>query len=99
MLISLYIENILLITKINIDFSNGFTVITGETGAGKSIILDSLGIVLGDRALQSYIKNGEERGIIIAEFKIAQNQDLRAILNEHGINIMNDNHLCLKKIM
>ena len=50
MLKSLYIRNIVLIDEINIEFSNGLCVLTGETGAGKSIILDSLGLVLGNRA-------------------------------------------------
>ncbi len=59
MLISLHIENVAVIKKIDIDFASGFTALTGETGAGKSIIIDSIGLLLGRRAEKELIRNGE----------------------------------------
>ena len=57
MLISLHIKNVVLIKNLSLDFREGFSVFTGETGAGKSILLDSLALVLGERANFSLIKN------------------------------------------
>jgi len=72
MITSLSIENFALIEKLNIDFSSGFSIITGETGAGKSILLDALGLVLGKRADLTSLKNKEEKCIIEANFSIAK---------------------------
>ena len=55
MLRSLYIRNVVLIDKLDLEFEQGLSVLTGETGAGKSILLDSLGLVLGNRAETSLI--------------------------------------------
>lgn len=70
MLTSLTINNYALIDKLSIDFSNGFTTITGETGAGKSILLGALGLVLGKRADLTSLKNKEEKCIIEGHFSI-----------------------------
>ncbi|HPC26205.1 MAG TPA: AAA family ATPase, partial [Paludibacteraceae bacterium] len=70
MLKSLYISNFALISEINIDFESGFSVLTGETGAGKSIILGALSLLLGQRADSKLIKEGEEKCVIEAEFDI-----------------------------
>ena len=70
MITSLSIENFALIEKLNIDFSKGFSIITGETGAGKSILLGALGLVLGKRADLSSLKNKEEKCIVEANFEI-----------------------------
>ncbi len=72
MLTSLSIKNFALIEKLNIDFSENFSIITGETGAGKSILLGALGLVLGKRADLSSLKNKEEKCIIEAQFQIAR---------------------------
>ena len=61
MLASLSINNFALIDKLGIDFSNGFSIITGETGAGKSILLGALGLVLGKRADLTSLKNKNEK--------------------------------------
>jgi DNA repair protein RecN (Recombination protein N) len=71
MLASLSISNFALIDKLGIDFSDGFSIITGETGAGKSILLGALGLVLGKRADLSSLKNKEEKCVIEAHFQIA----------------------------
>ena len=71
MLQSIYIQNYALIDKLNIDFTSGFSVITGETGAGKSIILGAIGLLLGQRADVKAIKNGATKCIVEARFVIA----------------------------
>jgi len=71
MITSLHIENFALIDKLSIDFSSGFSIITGETGAGKSILLGALGLALGNRADLSSLKNKDEKCIIEAQFRIS----------------------------
>jgi DNA repair protein RecN (Recombination protein N) len=72
MITTLSIKNYALIEKLSIDFSKGFSIITGETGAGKSIILGALGLVLGKRADLTSLKNKEEKCIIEAHFEISK---------------------------
>ena len=68
MLSKLYIENIAVIERAEIDFSKGFNVLTGETGAGKSILVDSINAVLGQRTSRELIRTGAERAFVCAEF-------------------------------
>lgn len=72
MITSLSIKNYALIEKLSIDFSKGFSIITGETGAGKSIILGAIGLVLGKRADLTSLKNKEEKCVIEAQFEIGK---------------------------
>jgi DNA repair protein RecN (Recombination protein N) len=72
MLTSLSIKNYALIEHLSIDFDNGFSTITGETGAGKSILLGALGLVLGKRADLTSLKNKEEKCVIEAQFSVAK---------------------------
>ena len=67
MLVALSIRDIVLIDRLSIDFAEGMTVLTGETGAGKSILLDSLGFVLGWKVRPSLVRAGAERGEVIAD--------------------------------
>ena len=82
MLRSLFIQNYALIDKLDIDFENGFSVITGETGAGKSIILGAIGLLLGQRADVKAIRNGATKCVIEAHFDIASYQ-LQTLFNEN----------------
>ncbi len=68
MLSNLYIENIAVIEKTNIDFDTGFNVMTGETGAGKSIVIDSINAVLGQRTTKQIIRNGADSAFVSATF-------------------------------
>ncbi len=68
MLQSLHIENIAVVKSLDIDFSGGMTVLSGETGAGKSIIIDSLGLLLGAKADRELIRSGESRAVVSALF-------------------------------
>lgn len=69
MLIQLHIENIAVIEKADIEFRKGLTVLTGETGAGKSIIVDSLGAVLGARTSRELVRTGADKGVVSAVFE------------------------------
>ena len=71
MLTRLSIRNIVLIDALDLDFARGLGVLTGETGAGKSILLDALGLVLGDRAETSLVRAGEEKASVTASFEFA----------------------------
>lgn len=82
MLCSLFIQNYALIDKLDIDFENGFSVITGETGAGKSIILGAIGLLLGQRADVKAIRNGATKCVIEAHFDIASYQ-LQTLFDEN----------------
>ena len=82
MLKSLYIENYALIDSINIKFQSGLTVITGETGAGKSIILGALALILGQRADSRHIKHNEKRSVIEGVFHITD-YNLKSFFEEH----------------
>lgn len=84
MLKELSIKNFAIIDDINIEFDEGLNLLTGETGSGKSIIIDALGIVLGGRGSKDLIRSGEEKAIIEALFFI--NDDIREILHEYGID-------------
>ena len=89
MITSLSIKNYALIEKLTIDFSKGFSIITGETGAGKSIILGALGLVLGKRADLTSLKNKEEKCIIEAHFEISK-YNLRPFFEENDLDFEDD---------
>ena len=69
MLSNLQIENIAVIKSASIDFENGFNVMTGETGAGKSIVIDSLNAILGERTSRELIRSGADSASVCAEFQ------------------------------
>jgi DNA repair protein RecN (Recombination protein N) len=85
MLTSLSIENFALIEKLNINFSLGFSVITGETGAGKSILLGALGLVRGKRADLTSLKNKDEKCVVEAVFSI-KNYTLQTFFEENDLD-------------
>ncbi len=84
MLTDLIIRNFATIDRLQVRFGPGFNVLTGETGAGKSILLDALGLLLGDRAKPDLIRTGAEEATVEALFDIAQRDDLREALCEAG---------------
>jgi len=93
MLKSLYISNYALITELNIDFQSGFSVITGETGAGKSIILGALSLILGQRADSKSIKIDAEKCVIEAEFDISAYTHLSDFFAQNDLD--NEGDSCL----
>ena len=88
MLTRLSIRNIVLIEALDLDFARGLAVLTGETGAGKSILLDALGLVLGDRAETSLVRAGEAKASVTASFEFASLPDpIAAALDEADLEI------------
>ncbi len=85
MLTGLHISNIVLIEKLSLEFGRGLNVLTGETGAGKSILLDALALALGARSDVGLVRHGCDCASVIAEFDSAS-EDLRSILDENGID-------------
>ena len=82
MLKHLHINNLAVIDNVELAFREGLTVLTGETGAGKSILIDALGLVLGDRADTAVIRTGCARAGISAMFDIGANEQLLQLLDE-----------------
>jgi len=85
MLKHLSIRDVVLIEKLDLHLAAGLTVLTGETGAGKSILLDSLGLALGERASAGLVRTGAEQASVTASFEIASDHPLHAVLDEQGI--------------
>ena len=96
MLSNLKISNIAIIKEAVIDFNNGLNVLTGETGAGKSIIIDAINAVLGERTSRELIRTGSDNAEVSAFFENI-NSDVVAILNELGIECENDNSLLISR--
>jgi len=82
----IYIRDFAIITELELDFSTGMTVLTGETGAGKSILIDALGLVLGDRADSDTVRHGAKRAEISALFDIETMPHITAWLDEHELD-------------
>lgn len=87
MLRTLDIRDMLLIDRLELDFRPGLTVLTGETGAGKSILLDCLGFVLGWRGRAELVRKGAEQGEVTAVFELPAGHAARAVLEEAGIPV------------
>ena len=93
MIESLYIENFAIIDQVQIDFQSGMTVLTGETGAGKSIIIDAIGQLIGQRSQSSFVKNGADYAFIEGVF--SSNKEIDKILLDNNFPI--DEHLVISK--
>ncbi|MCC5990909.1 MAG: DNA repair protein RecN [Rhodobacteraceae bacterium] len=85
MLLSLEIRDMLIIDRLELAFQPGLNVLTGETGAGKSILLDSLGFVLGWRGRADLVRQGAEQGEVVAEFALTPDHPARDVLSEAGL--------------
>ncbi len=85
MLRSLEIRDVLIIDRLDLEFRSGLNVLTGETGAGKSILLDALGFVLGWRGRAELVRAGAEQGVVTAVFDLPDGHAARAVLAEAGI--------------
>jgi len=96
MLVNLKISNIVLIDKLNIEFGSGLNILTGETGAGKSILLDALSLALGARSDIGLIRHGTDSASVTAEFDGA-NENIYAIFDDAGID--RDNNIILRRTL
>ena len=98
MLTRLSIRNIVLIEALDLDFGHGLGVLTGETGAGKSILLDALGLVLGARAETSLVRAGEDQGSVTASFEFDRlPQAVRSVLGEAEVDVEPGEPLLIKR--
>lgn len=97
MLRSLYIENIAIIEKASLDFERGFTVLSGETGAGKSIIIDAINGIMGGRTSRELIRTNARKAVVIAEFT-DMSQGVSEKLHEQGIEFV-DGKLIIQRDM
>ncbi|MGI6030454.1 MAG: DNA repair protein RecN [Eubacteriales bacterium] len=96
MLSLLHIENVAVIEKVDIAFQTGFNVLTGETGAGKSIIIDSINMVLGERTSREIIRKGQQRALVCACFAELSSQVLEE-LEQQGLQPDEDGNLLLER--
>jgi len=90
MLKQLKIRHFAIIDSLELDLQSGLSVLTGETGAGKSILLDALGLILGDRAEASAIRTGQDKADITAEFALAESSPAHSWLKEHDLETLQD---------
>ena len=97
MLLNLHVKNFALIDEIDIDFSKGLNILTGETGAGKSIVLGSLAIALGAKADKDCIRTGEEYALVEITFT-ADTEEVKNKLIENDISLENDEIIIQRKI-
>ena len=86
MLVSLTIRDIVLIDRLQISVEGGLSVLSGETGAGKSILLDSLGLATGGRAERNLVRHGADQGVVIAEFSLPGDCPVWDVLNAQGLD-------------
>ena len=86
MLLGLTIRDVVLIDRLDLAFRPGLCVLTGETGAGKSILLDALGLALGKRAEAALVRAGAEQAAVSAEFAVGRNHPAHAIMREAGLD-------------
>ncbi|MDC7718811.1 DNA repair protein RecN [Vogesella sp. DC21W] len=98
MLLTLNVKDFVIVDQLQLEFEPGFTVLTGETGAGKSIILDALGLLLGDRAEAGQIRDGADRAEISASFDIAHQPDLQAWLADNALS-GDDSELLIRRLV
>src|SRR5256885_918569 len=90
MLTQLSIRDVVIVDKLDVAFASGLCVLTGETGAGKSIVLDALGLALGGRADAALIRVGAEKLSVTAAFTLARTHPAFAVLTEQDIAIEDD---------
>jgi DNA repair protein RecN (Recombination protein N) len=87
MLRQLAIHNVVLVDRLELEFEPGLGVLTGETGAGKSILLDALGLALGSRADTGLVRSGESNAVVSAEFDLAPGHVVFDLLRDHGVDL------------
>ena len=90
MLKSLFIKNYALIDELAVSFSGGLVILTGETGAGKSILIDALGLVIGERANTEVVRSGEDKAIVEGTFDISGNSKLQKLLRENELEFADE---------
>ena len=97
MLMNLQVRDFAIVEKIDIEFDSGMTVLTGETGAGKSILVDALGLVLGERGSAQLVRDGAKRAEFSAEFDVSALKTARAWLHEQSLDV--DDECLLRRVI
>jgi len=97
MLMNLQVRDFAIVDRIDIEFDAGMTVLTGETGAGKSILVDALGLVLGERGNAQLVRDGAKRAEFAAEFDVAKLPDVRAWLDDQALDV--DDGCLLRRVI
>src|SRR5688500_12987194 len=97
MLRSLSIRDIVLVERLDLTLGGGLSALTGETGAGKSIILDALGLALGGRGDRALVRGGAEQGSVTAEFEPSDPYAVETLLHDNGIPF--EGELILRRIV
>ncbi|MGO1368800.1 MAG: DNA repair protein RecN [Senegalia sp. (in: firmicutes)] len=97
MILELNIKNFAIINNLKISFTKGFNVLTGETGAGKSIIIDAVGLILGDRSNKDFIKTGHDKSVIEAVFYLERPERIKVLLENYGIPYEVDDSLLITR--
>lgn len=90
MLTQMYVKDFVLIDNMNIEFADGMSAFTGETGAGKSLLIDAIGILRGDRINASMVKQGKEKAVIEGVFTLSPTHPARQVLEEAGYDMEED---------
>src|SRR3954451_3586468 len=94
MLARLLIRDIVLIERLDIEFSGGLAVLTGETGAGKSILLDAFALALGGRGDAGLVRHGVEQGQVTAVFDVPKSHPVLKIVRDNGLGDSNSEDAC-----
>jgi DNA repair protein RecN (Recombination protein N) len=97
MLLTLSISQFVIVDQVEIDFSPGFTVLTGETGAGKSILIDALDLLLGGRADSAVVRDGASKADLCARIAIEKNRAVQQWLGEAGLECVEEGELLLRR--
>ncbi len=100
MLVELRLENYAVIDSLTVEFASGLNLLTGETGAGKSILIDALTLLLGEKASTEVIRSGAERAVVSAVFEIesAAAKSAASVLEENGLDAENDSIILRREI-
>ena len=99
MLLNLSLKNFVIVDELNLSFDSGFTVLTGETGAGKSITLDAIGLLLGDKADPKQVRNGAKEAQLSALFSIENLNEVKNDLLNQGFITEDENELIIRRII
>ncbi|HJV44462.1 MAG TPA: AAA family ATPase, partial [Bacillota bacterium] len=97
MLVELTIKNLAVIKNVTIPFQRGLNILTGETGAGKSILIDALGFLIGGRSSAEYVRYGEKKAEMEGLFEIEEGHEVMNILSQLGIEKPEDSFLILRR--
>lgn len=98
MILELYMKNCALVEELRLNIDNNLNILTGETGSGKSIIIDALGLCLGEKYDRSFLRKGTEKGLVEAVFS-SESTHLTKVLNDNDIELDEDNLLVITRIM